>query len=140
MARYLTISVGEVTGRIRLLEDEAPKMCQAIWDMLPIEDKTVPVRWSGNAWRSDRDYDLPGPQVENRPTELKAGDLAYYPRLRKICFAYDLARWTGPHGEIRDMTLFGVVDQGLEELVAESERTHTGGSVTFTLKPATDAP
>lgn len=136
MARYLTLTVGEATARVRLLDDEAPKMCRAVWDMLPIEDMTVPVRWSGNAWRSDRDYDLPGPEVENRPEALEAGDLAYYPRLGKICVAYGRAQWKGPHGEIRDLTLFAVVEDGLQEMVDASERAHVGGSVKFTLTAA----
>lgn len=134
MARYLTITVGDAKGRVRLLEDEAPEMCKAVLAILPIEDMTVPVRWSGNAWRSDKDYDLPGPQVENRPEALKAGDIAFYPNLKKICFAYARAQWKGPYGEIRDMTLFAQVEDGLKELVDASEHAHVHGTVKFTLK------
>jgi hypothetical protein len=139
VARYLTIAVGEATGRMRLLDDEAPKTSQAIWDRLPIEDQTIPVRWPGNAWRSEQDYALPDVGVENRPESLKAGDVAYYPRLQKICFAYGHARWTGPHGEIRDMTLFGVTEEGLDDLVRASEDAHRNGTVVFRLSPADES-
>jgi hypothetical protein len=128
VTRYIDIQIQDARGRIRLLDDEAPRTAQAIWDLLPIEDKTIAVRWSGNAWRSDRDYALSFDSVENRPEFLQAGEIAYYPRLQKLCFAYGTAQWRGPAGEIRDMTLFGRVDQGLGELVAASERAHVEGS------------
>ena len=136
MTRYLSIEVGNVRGRIKLLDDLAPKTVQALCEILPIEDRTVPVRWSGNAWRSERDYLDSSLEIENRPVFLKAGDLAYYPRIRKICFAYGKAQWRGPDGEIRDLSLVGQVDRGLDEIVAESERAHTGGSVTYRLSLA----
>jgi len=135
VSRYIDIHLGEVRGRIRLLDEEAPRTAAAIWDLLPIDDKTVPVRWSGNAWRTDRDYPLPFEAIENRPEFLQAGDIAYYPRLQKICFAYGKAQWRGPDGEIRDMTLFGRTEQGLGELVAASERAHVEGSLACLLTP-----
>jgi hypothetical protein len=136
MTRYVNIEMGNVRGRIRLLDDTAPETAQIIWDLIPIEDKTVAVRWSGNAWRSDKDFFLDVPSTESRPEQLKAGDVAYYPRLGKICFAYGQARWLGPNGEVRDLNLFGQVDQGLQELIDESERAHVEGSVVYRLTRA----
>ena len=129
MARFIDVQIGDARGRIRLLDDEAPQTAQAIWDLLPIEDKTVPVRWSGNAWRTDRDYPIPFEGVENRPDFLAAGELASYPRLQKICFAYGTAQWRAPSGQVRDVSLVGRVEEGLDELVAASDRAHTEGSV-----------
>jgi hypothetical protein len=128
LTRYIDIQINDARGRIRLLDDDAPHTSDAIWELLPITDKTVPVRWSGNAWRTHQDYSLAVEGVENRPEYLQAGDIAYYPRLHKVCFAYGRAQWRGPAGEIRDLTLFGRVEQGLDELVAASERAHTQGS------------
>jgi hypothetical protein len=139
VTRYMDIQIKEASGRIRLLDDEAPQTADAIWDLLPIEDKTVAVRWSGNAWRTDRDYPLAFEAIENRPEFLEAGDIAYYPRLQKICFAYGKAQWRGPGGEIRDMTLFGRVEEGLGELVAASERAHVEGSAECVLARHTTA-
>jgi hypothetical protein len=107
MPRYLTITVGEVTGRMRLLDEEAPKTAQAIWDILPIEDQTIPVQWSGSAWRSEKNYVFEGVGMENLPERLSAGQLAYYPSSKKICFAYGDAQWKGSHGELRDLNLVG---------------------------------
>jgi hypothetical protein len=132
--RYIDIQIKQASGRIRLLDDEAPRTADAIWDQLPIEDRTIAVRWSGNAWRTDRDYPLSFDGIENRPEFLEAGDIAYYPRLHKICFAYGTAQWRGPTGEIRDITLFGRVEEGLGELVAASERAHVEGSADCVLK------
>ena len=138
MARYVDIQIGQAKGRIKLLDDLAPKTCQAVWEMLPIEDKTYAVRWSGNAWRSDKDFALPD-EIENRPVFLEAGDIAFYPRLQKICFAYDKAQWRGPDMEIRDLTLFGKVDQGLKELVEASDRAHVEGQAVYTLRRGADS-
>lgn len=133
VTRYVTISIGSATGRLRLLDEAAPKTVQAIWDRLPIEDQTIPVQWSGSAWRSERDYDLADVGVENRPESLKAGQLAYYPRRQKLCFAYGHARWTGPNGEVRDMSLVGEVEDGLDDLVAAAKDAHRNGTVVFRL-------
>ncbi|MFN8525882.1 MAG: DUF3830 family protein [Chloroflexota bacterium] len=133
MARYVNIEIGSARGRLVLLDNEAPQTCEAIWQALPITDKTVPVRWSGNAWRSDGDYVLSFMGIDNKADWLKAGEVAFYPRSKKICFAYDTAQWRMPDGSLIDINLFARVDQGHEELCAESERAHTGGSVTFRL-------
>jgi hypothetical protein len=133
VARYINIEIGNARGRLLLLDDQAPKTCDAVWEALPLEDRTVPVRWSGNAWRSDGDYVFSYTGIENRPDWLKAGDVAYYPRSKKICFAYDQAQWRMPNGDLIDLSLFARVDQGHDELCAESERAHTDGSVTFRL-------
>lgn len=133
MTRSIDIQVGDARGRIRLLDDEAPQTAQAIWEMLPLEDRTVPVRWSGNAWRSEQDHTPSFTEVENRPDYLEAGEVAYYPRSKKICFAYGVAQWRMPDGSVIPISVFGRVDQGLDALVAASERAHTEGSVVYRL-------
>lgn len=136
MARYLNISVGTASGRMRLFDEEAPKTVQALWDALPLEDQTIPVQWSGTAWRSEQNYVFEGVGVENRPERLSAGQLAYYPRSKKICFAYGDSQWKGSHGELRDLNLVGQVEEGLDEIVKASWDAHRNGTVVFKLTAA----
>jgi hypothetical protein len=87
-----------------LFDDKAPRTCGKIWDLLPVDDRTIQVRWSGAAWRTERNYPLALGEVENPVTVLQAGDLIYYdePRLDlfKIGVAYGRAAWRDFAGDI----------------------------------------
>jgi hypothetical protein len=87
-----------------LLDDKAPRTCAKIWDLLPVDDRTIQVRWSGSAWRTEKNYPLALGEVENPVTVLQAGDLIYYdePRLDlyKIGVAYGRAAWRDFAGDI----------------------------------------
>jgi hypothetical protein len=87
-----------------LFDDKAPRTCAKIWDLLPLDDRTIQVRWSGAAWRTERNYPLALGEVENPVTVLQAGDLIYYdePRLDlfKIGVAYGRAAWRDFAGDL----------------------------------------
>jgi hypothetical protein len=110
--REIGIEVDGERFTATLLEDKAPITCQAVWALLPIDDRTVHVKWSGNAWRTWGDYpiDIPANPVENPGHILEAGDLVYYPGMHKICVAYGDAEWLSPHCERLDVTVFGKID------------------------------
>ncbi|SRR5688572_22518406 len=124
MGKRLAITVDGVEAEIELLEDEAPVTVAALWDILPIEDRTIQVRWSGNAWRTDKDYPIvaDSPTVENRAERLQGGDLIYYPRLGKIGLAYDEAKWLSPKQEARNVTLVGRVDTNREAFLERNNQ------------------
>src|ERR1700730_12895190 len=42
--------VGGVTAEGQLFEDKAPQTVAALWSRLPILDRTIHTRWSGDAW------------------------------------------------------------------------------------------
>ena len=69
-----------------------------------MDDRTIQVRWSGSAWRTERNYPLALGEVENPITVLQAGDLIYYdePRLDlyKIGVAYGRAAWRDFAGDL----------------------------------------
>lgn len=124
MAKRIRLTVGGVTAEATLLEDEAPKTVAALWEALPIEDRTIQVRWSGNAWRTDKDYQLvpDNDSVENRAESLSAGDIMFYPRLGKIGIAYDYAKWLSPKQEARNITLVGRVDTNRDEFIERNSQ------------------
>lgn len=130
---------GEVF-RASLLEDRAPKTCQLIWDLLPLADRTVQVKWSGDAWRTWGDYALPvptGTELENPGHHLKAGDLVYYPGSKKLCVAYGDAEWLAPHGRPLDVTVYGRIEEGsIARLVDLSMKAWLEGAKEVTFRHA----
>jgi hypothetical protein len=102
--RQIELEVDGVVAPAVLFDDKAPKTCGKVWDLLPIEDRTIQVRWSGAAWRTEKNYQLQIGQVENPITVLEAGDIIYYddPRydLYKIGIAYGRAAWREFAGDL----------------------------------------
>jgi len=81
MAKRIRVRVDGVTAEAALLEDAAPRTVQALWNLLPITDRTIQTRWSGDAWRTEGNYELLTEEdaVENPAGRLSAGDIIYYP-------------------------------------------------------------
>ncbi len=103
--RQIKVEVDGVMAPAVLFEDKAPKTCGKIWNLLPIDDRTIQVRWSGAAWRTEKNYPLEIGEVENPVTVLQAGDIIYYddPRysLYKIGIAYGQAAWRDFAGDLK---------------------------------------
>jgi len=119
----IQIVLAGVTGRITLLDAMAPRTCHALLAKLPIADHGVQVKWSGDAWRTEGDYDIGVAEVENEGHVLVAGDFIYYPRLRKIGLAYGRAEWRHPDISFKlHVSVIGKVSARLEQLVTASQR------------------
>jgi len=125
----LEIVLAGVTGRIRLLDRAAPRTTTALWAALPITDRAVQVKWSGDAWRTEGDHDIGVTEVENEEHVLAAGDLIYYPRMKKIGLAYGRAEWRHPDLSIGlHVSVIGKVTMSLEGLVAAGQRVWMEGA------------
>lgn len=130
----LEIVLAGVTGRIRLL-DAAPRTTKALWTALPIIDRAVQVKWSGDAWRTEGDHDIGVRDVENEGRVLAQGDFIYYPRMKKIGLAYGRAEWRHPDLAFTlHVSLIGQVIDGLEQLVKASERVWMEGAQPLQLR------
>jgi hypothetical protein len=103
--RRIELEVDGVVAPAVLFDEKAPKTCGKVWDLLPIEDRTIQVRWSGAAWRTEKNYQLQIGEVENPVTVLQAGDIIYYDApqhtLYKIGIAYGRAAWREFEGDIK---------------------------------------
>jgi hypothetical protein len=126
--RRVEIDLDGVVAVARLLEEAAPLTCQALWDLLPIQDRTIHVQWSGAAWRTEGNYQLrpQDAERENLVTELQAGDVIYHanfaiPNL-KIGFAYGLSKWLAPYGETLPVDLIGKIEDNLDAFTAVCEK------------------
>jgi hypothetical protein len=110
---------GAVAGGV-LFDDKAPRTCAKVRALLPIEDRTIQVRWSGAAWRTEKNYPLELGEIENPVTVLTAGDLIYYdePRLAlyKIGVAYGRAAWRDFNGDL-SVALIGRLTENVAAFV-----------------------
>src|ERR687897_2765881 len=119
----IRVRVGDAVAEGSLFTDQAPKTTEALWDRLPIQDRTIQTRWSGDAWRTEGNYELlpESEPVENVAGRLSAGDIIYYPDYRigliKIGIAYGKAQWLAPFMVPVDVAHIGKIDTDLEAFV-----------------------
>ena len=125
----LEIVLAGVTGRIRLLDQAAPHTTAALWAALPVSDRAVQVKWSGDAWRTEGDHDIGITEIEHEGHVLAAGDLLYYPRMKKVGLAYGRAEWRHPDLTIvLRVSVIGKVTTNLEGLIAAGQRVWMEGA------------
>ena len=123
--RRIELEMDGVVATAVLFDDKAPRTCAKVWDLLPIEDRTIHVRWSGVAWRTEKNYPLQLGVVENPVTVLEAGDIIYYDdpryRLYKIAVAYGQAAWRDFAGNLT-VAHIGRITDNLEPFVKVCDR------------------
>jgi hypothetical protein len=135
MLDNLEIRVGDSVSRAELFRDRAPLTAQALLDALPIVDRTIQVRWSGNAWRTEGNYELrpEGSPVENVADRLSAGDIIYFPGWRahniKVGIAYGPAQWLNPFMVPVEVCHLGRIVEGLDDFVTVCQRIIFDGPV-----------
>ena len=121
----ITVDLNGVRAEGELWEDRAPKTVAALLPHLPITDRTIHVRWSGAAWRTEKNYPLEVGEIENRVTWLERGDIIYYddPRhdLYKVAFIYGESQWRDGKGELY-VARIGKVTQNLEAFIKACEQ------------------
>lgn len=121
----ITLEVGGALARAVLFEDRAPRTCAKVRALLPIEDRTIQVRWSGAAWRTEKNYPLDLGEVENPVTVLDPGDIIYYDDSRyglyKIGVAYGRAAWRDFAGDLT-VAHIGRITEGLDAFVKVCDR------------------
>jgi hypothetical protein len=126
--KRIRLKVDGTVAEAVLHQDHAPRTVAALWEHLPIADRAIQTRWSGNAWRTEGNHELlpDGAEVENVKERLAAGDVIYYPNydigLVKFAVAYGDAQWLGPFMLPRTVAHIGTVDRNLEGLIAASKR------------------
>ncbi len=117
-----------------LLEDKAPETCKALWDKLPIETRTIHSFGSGQAWRTEGNYELrkAGDPIENVGQDMQPGDIMYHDSRGmgnyKVCFGYGKARWAMPACH------FARIDKNLEGFIAASRRILYQGPLTLSIR------
>jgi hypothetical protein len=126
----IRVTLGDVVAEGRLFDEQAPRTAQALWARLPIRDRTIQARWSGDAWRTEGNYELltRDAEVENPAGRLAAGDIIYYPGyssgLLKVAIAYGQSQWLAPFMVPLPVTYLGKLDDGtnLDAFVQRCQR------------------
>ena len=140
--KRLRVRVGSVVSEAILFEADAPKTIAALWQRLPIKDRTIQARWSGDAWRTEQNYELLSRDhpVENPAGRLSAGDLIYYPgyeaNLFKVAIAYGQSQWLAPFMRPLPVSLIGRIDTNLDVFVKECQRIIFEGPLEVEITPA----
>ena len=66
----IRVTLCGVVSEGELFENQAPRTAHALWERLPIRDRTIQARWSGDAWRTQHNYELLDKEA---PVENPAG-------------------------------------------------------------------
>ena len=137
--RAIAVDLDGVRAEGELWDDRAPRTVSALLPYLPITDRTIHVRWSGAAWRTEKNYPLQVGEIENRATWLERGDIIYYddPRydLYKIAFVYGTSQWRDPGGELY-VARIGKVTGNLDAFVKVCEQVLFSGPKAVTIRLA----
>lgn len=127
--RQVEISFGR-GGRFaaRLLEDQAPSTCEAVWAALPVEGTVLQARFSGEEMFVTTAIDA---AAENQ-VPPSAGDIAFNPdpAWRAICIYYGPKIKAG-----HPFNLFARIDGDLEQLRRVGERIWREGGELVTIRP-----
>lgn len=135
LGRKIVINFGRAKVVAELLEDEAPKTCDLVWNLLPVEGKPF------HSFESGREIFLqipdPEPEIvpENQTIHQVPGDLFIYykpiiyvepewPEIKRqvAVFAFSYGRDTQVRGIYRPLAvnIFGKIVEGLELLEDEA--------------------
>lgn len=124
--RRIEIELDGVVVTARLLDDKAPKLCQAIWDVLPIDEMAAHAQWSGAMFRTTKnkwlDFKVDYPQaLENRGGFQAPGDVVFYPPAKELAIAYGEAQFSWVTGNSIVSTI-AVIEDDLSELTKKAEQ------------------
>ncbi|HEY1298678.1 MAG TPA: DUF3830 family protein [Chloroflexota bacterium] len=143
----ISVRVADVVVEGELFEALAPRTARALWERLPIRDRTIQARWSGDAWRTEGNYELldRDAPVENPAGRLAAGDIIYYPGyasgLLKVAIAYGSSQWLAPFMVPLPVTYLGKLDDGpnLDAFVERCQRIIFDGPLDVEISRAGDS-
>lgn len=142
--RYLDLEIEGVTAKARLLEDEAPKTCQSLWDVLPFESLATHSRWSGSRLHTKNHPKLKlgkvnYPFIENPSAYQSPGDVCIWPLNNEITVNY------GP-GDFKYMdhpwlmTHVATIEEDMEQFASKIERLQWEGAKKLVISRSTKAP
>jgi hypothetical protein len=142
MTKRIRITIDDEVVEAELFESKAPKTVAGLWDALPLRERTIQTRWSGDAWRTQEEHKLTnvGDGIENVADKLQAGDVIYFPSYAvdryKVGIAYGQARWLNPFCVPLDVAHIGRVDVGLDKFVAKCEQIIFAGPLDVVIERA----
>ncbi len=118
MTDTIQITIGNFKFQAHLLKTKAPKTCEALLNVMPIEGRIIQARWSGESvWLQMDPYRVEVP-LENQTSRPSIGQLLYYPGglsekeilipYGSSCFASKVGILPGSH--------FASITEGIDKL------------------------
>lgn len=125
MGRRFAIQVGEALAVAELLDNDAPNICRAFWDSLPVNGFTMNAKFAGQELIVMLPFFA---EPENEILDVVAGDIGYYPGRQTACIFYGE---TMPFGKV---SVYAKVVEGLDQLLRVSPEVVAKGSVPIGLR------
>lgn len=117
-----------------LLDEQAPIICNNIWNALPLEGPVTNTKWSGDMLRLWVQIPEP-PERENMAQLQNPGDIIFLHKWNGLRFVYGQARMQGPSGA-HPTPLVGRMLGGVAELAALGKRVEWEGARTVRVRRA----
>ena len=125
-----------VIGTATLFDEKAPQICNALWNSLPINTRTIHAYQAGQTWRTEKNFELVAPNViENYLDEWEPGYIVYLNKPELPLFKIFLVYGNG-RPPAKEMSVIGKVDYNFDGLDKISRRILYEGpkNVTFRRK------
>lgn len=107
-----------------LLEDKAPKTCAVFKKMLPLKNKIIHVRWSGQGVWIPYGDERTGLEYENNTSHPTPGEMLFYPggvSEMELILAYGRCLFSSTSGQLSG-NHFLTITEGREHLEALGEK------------------
>jgi hypothetical protein len=117
-----------------LLDEQAPIICNNIWNALPLEGQVTNTTWSGDMLRLW--VQIPEPAERENMSQLQTpGDIIFVHTWNGLRFVYGQARMQGPSGA-HPTPFVGRMLGGVAELAALGKRVEWEGARTVRVRRA----
>ena len=135
------LTCGDYQFFARLEEEKAPRTCAIFKKMLPIEDRLIHVRWSGEGmWIPMGDTRWEGLDFENRTSYPSKGELLIYPggiSEMEMILAYGGVSFASKVGQLAGNHVL-TITEGLDQLYELGRKTLYEGAQNIRIELAED--
>lgn len=135
------LTCGDYQFFARLEEEKAPRTCAIFKKMLPIEDRLIHVRWSGEGmWIPMGDTRWDGLDYENHTSYPSKGELLIYPggiSEMEMILAYGSVSFASKVGQLAGNHVL-TITEGLEQLYELGRKTLYEGAQNIRIELAED--
>lgn len=133
MVKKLEIKIDDSVFLATILEEQAPKTCKAVLNLLPLEGEVFHATWSGDMLFY-KCHEIPTKlEPENQTAYPSRGDVALNSNLKEIHIVYGQAQLRARFGPAPD-NLFARITENLKDLEEMGKRIHREGAKKITVK------
>jgi len=111
----IEIIAGPFSFRARMETEQAPETCRKFAELLPLKNRVIHSRWSGEAvWIPLGEFDL-GVDFENHTSHPSRGDILFYPggySEAEILFVYGSSCFASKMGQLAGNHFLTIIEGG----------------------------